>query len=166
MEELIFLEGLLEASTAADGLTPVADGSRLLADGSRCTFRPVAGWLPCMLSELDRADEDFVPFLLCAHAVAAARSGDFANARRLFALRFDDALVRQIANILSRKYPVSPAPAASVQQLQQPEPPEQHGDLLSSAPAAPAQLQQPAQPPCRSPAQPQQQQQQPQQQQQ
>ena len=43
MEELIFLEGLLEASTAADGLIPVADGSRLLADGSRCTFRPVAG---------------------------------------------------------------------------------------------------------------------------
>ena len=91
MEELIFLEGLLEASTAADGLTPVADGSRLLADGSRCAFRPIAGWLPCMLSELDRADEDFVSFLLCAHAVALARAGDFTDARRLFALRFDDA---------------------------------------------------------------------------
>ena len=153
MEELIFLEGLLEASTAADGLTPVADGSRLLADGSRCTFRPVAGWLPCMLSELDRADEDFVSFLLCAHAVALARAGDFTDARRLFALRFDDALLRQIANILS------PAPAASVQQLQQPAP-EQHGDLLSSAPAAPAHLQQPAPPPLRPPAQQQQQQQQ------
>ena len=144
MEELIFLEGLLSVSTDRDGLTPVPDGSRC--------FCPVAGWLPCMLSELDRADEDVVSFLLCAHAVAAARSGDFTDARRLFALRFDDALLRQIANILS------PAPAATGQQLQPPEPPEQHGDLLSSAPAAPAQLQQP--PPSPPPPPPQHQQQQ------
>ena len=107
-----------------------------------------------MLGELDRAGEDSVSFLVCAHAVAAARAGAFTDARRLFALRFDEALRRRVADLLSS------APAATDQQPQQPQQPEQHGNLLSSAPAAPAQQPQQLQQPEQQP-QPQQKQQHP-----